>query len=93
MKSREIIIRMKPEVKERFAHFFNNPEELECAVRFAEERALAFWGVYSKWRDTIFAPVSPQTSCLTSPTLKLRNSSHDTRRKSCCPYPGKSERG
>lgn len=62
MKSREIIISMKPEVKERFAHFFNNPEELECAVRFAEERALAFWGVYSKWRDTIFAPVSKRAS-------------------------------
>jgi hypothetical protein len=58
MKSQETIIRMKPEVKARFAHFFKDPEEAEYAVRFAEERALAFWGVYSKWRHTIFAPCS-----------------------------------
>lgn len=53
MKSQETIIRMKPEVKARFAHFFKDPEEVEYAVRFAEERAR----VYSKWRDSIFAPV------------------------------------
>lgn len=57
MKSQETIIRMKPEVKARFVHFFKDPEEAEYAVRFAEERALAFWGVYTKWRDSIFAPV------------------------------------
>lgn len=62
MKSQETIIRMKPEVKARFAHFFKDPEEAEYAVRFAEERASAFWGVYSKWRDSIFAPVPKQTS-------------------------------
>lgn len=39
MKSQETIIRMKPEVKARFAHFFKDPEEAEYAVRFAEERA------------------------------------------------------
>ena len=42
MKSQETIIRMKPEVKARFAHFFKDPEEAEYAVRFAEERACAF---------------------------------------------------
>lgn len=56
------IIRMRPEVKERFAHFFNDPEEANRAVRFAEERALTFWGVYSKWRDTIFASVPKRAS-------------------------------
>ena len=57
MKSQETIIRMKPEVKARFVHFFKDPEEAEYAVRFAEERALAFWDVYTKWRASIFAPV------------------------------------
>ena len=57
MKSQETIIRMKPEVKARFEHFFKDPEEAEYAVRFAEEWALTFWGVYSKWRDSIFASV------------------------------------
>lgn len=62
MKSQETIIRMKPEVKARFAHFFKDPEEAERAVCFAEERALAFWGVYSKWRHSIFAPVPRRAS-------------------------------
>lgn len=56
MENREII-RMKPEVKERFARLFTDPEEAEYAIHFAEERALDFWGIYSKWRHSIFASV------------------------------------
>ena len=62
MKSQETIIRMKPEVKARFAQLFKDPEEIECAVRFAEERAATFWGVYSRWRDSIFASVPQSVS-------------------------------
>lgn len=62
MKSQETIIRMKPEVKARFACLFKDPEEAENSIRFAEERALTFWGVYSKWRDSIFAPVPQRAS-------------------------------
>lgn len=58
------IIRMKPEVKERFVKLFTDPEEAELAISFAEQRALDFWGVYSKWRHSIFASVPERKSVI-----------------------------
>lgn len=55
MKSQETIIRMKPEVKARFAHFFKDPEEVEYAVRFAEERARALSGTSIRSGATLFS--------------------------------------